>query len=105
MLHQVRSLLMAFDAVRQRQHDVMRGRRGEPELAVRVLADLQPFVLGDPGEPVKAPDRPDPVRREAEDVGLARTDARVRVGLRPEALVRAERRGRACRNSASCPIG
>ena len=92
VLHQVGGLLVALDAVWQRQHDVMARRGGEAELAVGVLADLQPFVMRDPGEPVEAADRPDPVRREAVDVGLPRTDARVRLGLRPQALVRADHR-------------
>ena len=41
MLQQVRGLLVPLDAVRERQDDVVSGRRGEPELAVRVLADLR----------------------------------------------------------------
>ncbi len=92
MLHQVRGLLMSLDAVWQSQEDVLGCRRGKAELAVRVLADLEPFVIGSPGQPVEAPDRPHPVRGEAEDVRLSRANAGVRVRFRPEPLVRADHR-------------
>ncbi len=59
VLHQVCGLLMAFDAVGQGQDDMLTGSRGEAELTVRVLADLKPFVVRQPGKPVKAPDRSD----------------------------------------------
>ena len=92
MLHQVCRLLMPFDAVRQGQDDMMAGRGGEAELAVGVLADLETFVVREPGEPLEAADRPDPVGREAVDVGVARSDARVRIGLRPQPFVGADSR-------------
>src|SRR6476619_5070931 len=65
----------------------MAGCRGEPELPVRVLADLQPFEMREPRESVKAADRSDPVGREAIDICVPRSDASVDVSLRPEALV------------------
>src|SRR5207247_4047040 len=90
VLNQMRGLLMPLDAVGQRQQDVMRGGRGDSELSVRVLADLQPFVRRNPGEALEAGERADPVWREAIAVGLACADACVRVCLRPQPLVRAD---------------
>ena len=58
VLHQVRRLLVARHAVGERQHDVMRRRRRDAELAVRVLADLQPLELGHPGEALEAGSEP-----------------------------------------------
>src|SRR5207245_2556814 len=54
------------------------------------LADQQALVGREPRQPVEAPDRSDPVRREAIDIGLSRSDPGVRVRLRPQALVRAD---------------
>ena len=53
---------MPFDAVGKGQDDVMAGRRGEAELSVSVLADLKAFLVREPGKPVEATDRADPVR-------------------------------------------
>ena len=83
---------MPFDAVWQRQDDMMACRGREAQLAVGVLADLEALVVREPREPLEAPDRPDPVGREAVDVGVARPDASVRLGLLPQAFVRADRR-------------
>ena len=70
---------------------VVAGGRRDAELAVRVLADLQPLEVRDVRETLERAERADPVRAEAVHVGLPRDDARVRVGLAPEPLVRAHR--------------
>ena len=47
---------------------------------------------GEPGQPLKAPDRSDPIRREAIDVRGARSDTGVRVCFRPHPFVRTDSR-------------
>ena len=101
--HHLRRLLIALDGVRQRQQHVLAGGGRDAELAVGVLADLQALQLGDVREPRERAQRADPGGREAEHVGLAGADARVRVGLRPEALVRAHGDRRAPAHLAQVP--